>query len=171
MHLKKLLLLLSTLALSACAATVPNTAQVSKPVPPVYIPIPMTPVPITCVNHTDQYIHSYAVQEARTLGKNMISALNCMGHEMGRSIVAAGYLLPKQWQPGMTVKVRWNRPIKGEDNWIEKTTTIKRYEKVGKLYVHFFANDEVRVVSSPYYPESSLHPILRNDTIAPPEEE
>ncbi|MEB0013852.1 DUF3304 domain-containing protein [Glaciimonas sp. Cout2] len=127
---------------------------------------------MSCVNHTNGYIHSYAVQEPLTMARDMKYSFNCWPHEMGSSIVAAGFLLPDQWQPGMKVKVRWNRPIKGEDNWIEKTTTIPRYESPGKLYVHFFKNDEVRVVSSPNHgARNRNHPILMNITIAPPEEE
>ncbi|WP_442905450.1 DUF3304 domain-containing protein [Janthinobacterium sp. B9-8] len=54
--------------------------------------------------------------------KNHLAAI-WKGGNCGK-LVAAGYRLPEKWQPGMKVKVRWNRPIKGKDNWIEKYTTI-----------------------------------------------
>ena len=103
------------------------------------------------------------------MARDMKYAFNCAPYEMGNSIVAAGFLLPNQWQPGMKVKVRW-KPNARE--WLEKTTTIPPYESAGKLYVHFFQNDEVRVVSSPNHgARNRNHPILMNITIAPPEEE
>ncbi|WP_211468441.1 DUF3304 domain-containing protein, partial [Collimonas silvisoli] len=165
MRLKHLLILTATLALSACATTAPNTTQAPNQKPSMVVDLPMTFVSIACFSHPGVgYIHDFYVKEPYS--ERMAGGLNCGGE------VAAGYMLPRQWQPGMKVKVRWNRPIKGEDNWIEKTTTIRRYEKAGTLYVHFFANDEVRVVSSPIHgSQSPEHPILNSATVAPREEE
>ncbi|WP_260326391.1 DUF3304 domain-containing protein [Glaciimonas immobilis] len=125
---------------------------------------------MACANHTDGYIHSYGVQEPLTMAKSIIYALNCQPHEMGNGLVAAGFTLPDQWRPGMKVKVRWNRPIRGEDNWIEKITAIRWYDTPETLFVHFFANDEVRVLSAFAFP-GPHHPIPMNLKIAPPEEE
>ncbi|WP_211467408.1 DUF3304 domain-containing protein [Collimonas silvisoli] len=161
MRLKHLLILTATLALSACAATAPNTAQVPVKKPSMVVDIPMTFVDMGCVGHPGvSYIYAFYVKEP--FSERMAGGLSCGG------IGAFGYMLPLKWQPGMKVKVRW-KP-NGRD-WVEKTTTIKRYEKAGTLYVHFFANDDVRVVSSPYYPESAQYPIPENATVAPPEEE
>ncbi|MDW5417095.1 DUF3304 domain-containing protein [Iodobacter sp. CM08] len=126
--------------------------------------IPMIGVSTTCVTHKSGYVHSYYVQEP--FSSNMEGGGNCGG------LVAGGYRLPIKWQPRMKVKVRWNRPIKGEDNWIEKHTTIMPYTKAGTLYVHFFANDQVRVISSAYATALSPdHPILRDALTPPPEVE
>lgn len=130
--------------------------------------VPVAYVSMGCTGHGNVgYIHSYAVQETihGQFSRGMISGLSCGG------TVVAGYPVPRTWTPGMKVKVRWNRPIKGEDNWIEKTTTIPRYDEVGMLIVHFFPNDEVRVVVSNYYPESRYHPIPFDSTVPPPEVE
>ena len=130
--------------------------------------VPVVYESMGCTGHGNVgYIHSYAVQETihGQFSRGMISGLSCGG------IVAAGYPVPVTWTPGMKVKVRWNRPIKGEDNWIEKTTTIPRYDEVGMLIVHFFPNDEERVVVSNYYPESPNHPIDWNSPVPPPEVE
>ena len=130
--------------------------------------VPVVYESMGCTGHGNVgYIHSHAVQETihGQFSRGMISGLSCGG------IVAAGYPVPVTWTPGMKVKVRWNRPIKGEDNWIEKTTTIPRYEKAAMLIVHFFPNDEVRVVVSNYYPESPNHPIDWNSPVPPPEVE
>ncbi|MDY7548692.1 DUF3304 domain-containing protein [Glaciimonas sp. CA11.2] len=166
--IKWAILLTSTLCFTACGTTSHTTSQAAKPRRPVFVPIPSTPAPMSCANHTNGYIHSYAVQEPRTMARDMKYSFNCFPNEMGNSIVAAGFLLPDQWQPGMKVKVRW-KP--NAHDWIEKTTTIPRYDRVGTLFVHFFDNDEVRVVSAFYFPRSTLHPILSNVTTAPPEVE
>ena len=130
--------------------------------------VPVANVSVSCYGHGAGYIHSFYVQETihGQFSRGMIwgGGANC-------GTVAAGYPVPRTWTPGMKVKVRWNRPVKGEDNWIEKTTTIPRYEKAAMLVVHFFPNDEVRVVVSNYYPESRYHPIPPDSTVPPPEVE
>ncbi|WP_211466345.1 DUF3304 domain-containing protein [Collimonas silvisoli] len=162
MRLKHLLILTATLALSACAATAPNTAQVPVKKPSMVVDIALVPVSIACFSHPGVgYIHDFYVKEP--FSERMAGGLSCGG------LVAGGYMLPLKWQPGMKVKVRW-KP-NGRD-WVEKTTTIKRYDEAGDIFVHFFANDEVRVVSSARYgSQSPRHPILKDVTIAPPEEE
>ncbi|MCX7208095.1 MAG: DUF3304 domain-containing protein [Proteobacteria bacterium] len=127
--------------------------------------IPMLGVSITCVQHSEkEYIHSFSVKEP--FSPRMVGGGNCGG------LVAGGYDLPRKWQPNMKVKVRWNRPIKGKDNWVEKYTNIMPYEKPGVLYVHFFENDQVRVVPSAYAGAlSPNHPILYDATTPPPEVE
>ncbi|WP_211453411.1 DUF3304 domain-containing protein [Collimonas antrihumi] len=162
MRIQYLLLFSATLALSACAISPAVTTEAPAKKTSKLVNIPMVPVSIGCFSHPGVgYIYSFYVQEP--FSSRMASGLDCGG------IVAAGYILPKQWQPGMKVKVRW-KP-NGRD-WIEKTTTIRRYEKAGTLAVHFFGNDEVRIVASPIYaPESSKHPISPDSVTAPPEEE
>jgi len=84
-------------------------------------------------------------------------------------LIAAGYLLPEKWTPGMKVKVRW-KP-NGRD-FIEKTTNIIRYDEAGTIYVHFLKNDQVRVVSSARYAaQSPKHPIPENVIVPPAEEQ
>ena len=164
MQHKYLLLLTATLVLSGCSTRTQHIRPTSTL--PVFVPTPSTAVSMACANHTDTYISAYSVQEPRTLGRGMIYALSCHAYEMGNGIVAAGFLFPDQWQPGMKVKVRWKPSAR---DWIEKVTTIKRYDRAGRLYIHFFENDEVRVVSSEFYPTSPNHPIPQNVTVAPPE--
>ncbi|MDW5417093.1 DUF3304 domain-containing protein [Iodobacter sp. CM08] len=127
--------------------------------------IPMIGVSMKCIQHKNvSYIYSFYVKEP--FSPRMAGGGSCGG------LVAAGYDLPRTWQPGMKVKVRWNRPIKGEDNWIEKYTTIMPYNQAGVLYVHFFENDQVRVISSAYtIPSSPDHPIQRDAVTPPPEVE
>ncbi|MDW5417092.1 DUF3304 domain-containing protein [Iodobacter sp. CM08] len=124
--------------------------------------IPMIGVSTKCIGHPGvSYIHTYYVQEP--FSQNMEGGGNCGG------LVAGGYRLPRTWQPGMKVKVRW-KPNGRE--WVEKYTTIMPYAKAGILYVHFFENDQVRVVSSAYDGASSPdHPIQRDAVTPPPEVE
>jgi hypothetical protein len=168
MMIKKILLLVSISALTACntAAPVTQTKQEDKPYA-TYIPEEY--VSISCVTHGTGYIHSFAIEEpvhSGPVGGRMAGGASCGG------IIAAGYALPKTWFPGMKVKVRWNRPIKGVDSWHEKTTNIMRYDEAGTIYVHFFPGDQVRVVSAAYNgPGNPGHSISDNVTVPPPEEQ
>lgn len=164
--MKKLSSLLGLLALSACH-TPPPIPQ-STPRPSSYVYVPEQYVGISCVTHGTGYIHSFYMEEPGVNNqpgrRQKYGGTNCGG------TIAAGYPLPEKWYAGMTVKVRWNRPIDGEDSWYEKTTNIMRYTEVGNVYVHFFPGDQVRVVSALPYPESPLHPIHK-DAIVPPQED
>ncbi|MBY0444917.1 MAG: DUF3304 domain-containing protein [Burkholderiales bacterium] len=124
--------------------------------------IPMIGVSMMCIEHPNtDYIYSYYIKEP--FSSRMAGGGSCGG------LVAGGYQLPEKWQSGMKVKVRW-KPNGRE--WVEKYTTIMPYDDVGTLYVHFFENDQVRVVSSAYAGASSpRHPILRNVVTPPPEVE
>jgi hypothetical protein len=51
------------------------------------------------------------------------------------------------------------------DVWKEKIVEIEKYDRPGSIYLHFFPNDEVRVVVSNAAGYSSKHPI------APPPEQ
>ncbi|MGL4605693.1 MAG: DUF3304 domain-containing protein [Iodobacter sp.] len=127
--------------------------------------IPMLGVSMMCLEHPKvSYIYSFYIKEP--FSSRMAGGGNCGG------LVAGGYRLPEKWRPGMKVLVRWNRPIKGQDNWIEKYTTIMPYDEAGTLYVHFFEHDQVRVISSAYAGAASpRHPIQRDAITPPPEVE
>jgi hypothetical protein len=130
--------------------------------------VPTIGVSTSCIGHgkREGSVYSFYIEEPiyGQFSRGMIwgGSGNC-------GLVAAGYPVPVKWTPNMKVKVRWNRPIKGEDNWIEKTTAILPYDKVGNLYVHFFPNDEVRVVVSPVGALNPNHPIPPTATEPPPE--
>ena len=156
-----LLLFASISILTACNATAPGAPAKTSTLS--YVPIPREYVSVSCVTHGTGYIHSFYVEEPASssrLGGREAGGTNCGG------LIAAGYALPKTWFPGMKVKVRW-KPNGRE--WVEKTTNIMRYEKVGDIYVHFFQGDQVRVISANSGPTSSIHPIPRDATVPPPE--
>lgn len=159
MKIEKTLLILSIAGLSACNAMAPleDTTMEKKS----YVYVPETAVSVSCVTHEGSpSISQFYVGELTR--KRMAGGGSCGG------LIAAGYLLPNTWHPGMTVKVRW-KP-NGRD-FIEKTTNILRYDEVGNIYVHFFAGDHVRVVSALPYPESRNHPIPEDAIVPPPEGE
>ncbi|KAF3996745.1 DUF3304 domain-containing protein [Glaciimonas immobilis] len=160
MRIQNVLLIAVIFMLSACATKTSKPARPLQIIP--YVDIAMAPVSIGCLSHDGApSISSFTVEEFYST--RMVGGLSCGGTG------AFGYMLPMHWQSGMKVKVRWKPNARA---WIEKTTSIRRYDMPGTLFVHFFANDEVRVVSSPLsYPQSPQHPILSSATVAPPEEE
>jgi hypothetical protein len=122
--------------------------------------IPMLGVATTCFRHENtSYISAFFVQEP--FSSNMEGGGGCGG------LIAGGYRLPRKWQAGMKVKVRW-KPNGRE--WIEKYTTILPYDKPGVLYVHFFEHDQVRVVSSAYAGALSPNHPIHQDVVTPPPE-
>ncbi|MBB3212096.1 hypothetical protein FHW67_001364 [Herbaspirillum sp. Sphag1AN] len=161
---KKLLLILSFTTLTACNTTTAisdaNTQE------KLYVHIPRTYVSISCVSHDGApYISDFSIEEpiaSGPLGGKFAYGASCGG------IIAAGYALPEKWTPGMKVRVRW-KPDSRE--WIEKTTNIMKYDRVGNIYVHFFEHDQVRVVAANSNGASPHHPILSNVTSAPAEEQ
>lgn len=66
-------------------------------------------------------------------------------------------LLPEVWTSGLQVRVDWK--ISGIATIHSKTVPIERYEKTGSVYVHFFDNDEIRVVVTNVYSDQPHHPI------------
>ncbi len=67
--------------------------------------------------------------------------------------------IPRVWYPGMKVLVRWDMPVGHEHIVKTKIVEVEKYETTGSIFMHFFPNDEVRVVVSPFEPSSSEHPI------------
>ena len=59
----------------------------------------------------------------------------------------------------MKVLVRWNMPEGIKDVVKEKVVEVEKYERPGSIYLHFFPNDEVRVVITSTAGYSLKHPI------------
>lgn len=102
------------------------------------------------VNHTSKYIHSATVDGAG--GANMAP----WGAGIGDVCCTT---LPTKWYPGMKVLVRWNMPEGIKDVYKEKMVEVEKYDEPATIYMHFFPNDEVRVVVSRAYGGSPMHPI------------
>ncbi|NKI68831.1 DUF3304 domain-containing protein [Collimonas pratensis] len=166
MKLKQFAPLLVLLALTACAtpltpeqqAKADRMAALSKKIDDNYVPVSY--VSISCSGHTDVPVTGYSVRDL--ISTQEYGSGGCGG------TVAAGYPLPKQWRPGMKVKVSWKLDAQP---WRETTTNIMRYDKVGTLFVHVFNDNQVRVVVSNTYPGGAGHPIPRESKTPPPEEQ
>ncbi|PFH09752.1 uncharacterized protein DUF3304 [Collimonas sp. PA-H2] len=167
MKLKQFVPLLFVLTLTACAT--PSTTDQKqadadqavriKKILDNYVPV--TYVSISCVGHGDALVTGYSIQD-------LVSTREYGGGRCGGTN-AAGYPLPKQWRPGMKVKVSWK--LDGQP-WRETTTNIMRYDKAGMVFIHIFNNNQVRVVSSAEYSsESPKHQIPPGTKIPPPEEQ
>lgn len=108
------------------------------------------PADIGIVNHTGNYIYSATVNGSG-------------GANMGRW--AAGMpdvcctTIPLVWHPGIKVLVRWNMPEGIKDVIREKVVEIEKYDEPGSIYLHFFPNDQVRVIVSNYPGPGPKHPI------------
>lgn len=67
--------------------------------------------------------------------------------------------IPRVWYPGMKVRVRWDMPNGHTHNVKEKIVEVEKYERPGSVYLHFFPNDEIRLVVTSIVGFSSKHPI------------
>jgi hypothetical protein len=125
--MKWLLALLVAFNLSACAHRDPGYDDAPK----------TAPAQVGVVNHTGNYIYSASVNGAGGGG------MTAWGAGMANICCAS---IPRVWYPGMKVRVRWNMPVKGNDVIKEKIVEVEKYDQPGDIYLHFFPNDEVRVV-------------------------
>lgn len=113
-------------------------------------PSEMTAAGVGIVNHTGSYIYSASVNGAG--GANM-----SRWGVGGADVCCAS--IPRVWYPGMKVRVRWNMPVGVKDVIKEKIVEVERYESPGSIYMHFFPNDEVRVIVSNVGPGDPAYPI------------
>jgi hypothetical protein len=141
--MKWLLALLVAFSLSACAHLDPGYDDKTPKNAPAQVGV---------VNHTGNYIYSASVDGA---GGGGMTAWGAGGAE----ICCAS--IPHVWYPGMKVRVRWNMPVKGNDVIKEKIVEVEKYDEPGSIYLHFFPNDEVRVVVSNIEGWGEGHPIPR----------
>lgn len=130
-------------ALSACALV--NTSSVEKSAESdIY------EAQIGIVNHTDQLVYSASVKG------------NGGGHASAYSAGIANICcvtLPLKWYPGLKIEVSWDMPIGRQHVYKSKNVEVEKYDTPGSLYLHFFANDEVRIVVTNWVGSSLQHPI------------
>lgn len=139
--MKWVLMLLAILSLSACSGLNNEQASAESAAAGAQVGV---------VNHTGNYIYSSSVNG--TWGGNMPA-----WGAGGGSICCVS--IPRVWYPGMKVRVRWNMPIGRQDVIKEKIVEVEKYEQPGTVYLHFFPNDEVRVVVSNIGGSHPEHPI------------
>ncbi|WP_263773069.1 DUF3304 domain-containing protein [Propionivibrio soli] len=102
------------------------------------------------VNHTGNFIYSATVDGS---GGGTMSAWGAGGANICCTSI------PRVWYPGMKVLVQWDMPVGHTHVIKEKTIEVEKYDEPGSIYLHFFPNDEVRVVISNAAGWSSSHPI------------
>ncbi|MNK64026.1 hypothetical protein D3C87_832570 [compost metagenome] len=143
--MKWIMYLGTVLLLSGCALKSKQVEQVG--------PSPTATAQVGIVNHTGKYIYSASVDGAG--GANM-----ARWGAGGADVCCAS--IPRVWYPGMKVLVRWNMPEGRTDVIKEKMVEVEKYDEPGDIYMHFFPNDEVRVVVSNAGGGAKTHPILHS---------
>ena len=94
------------------------------------------------VNHTGQYLYGFSVNGA--FGGN---AREYGGGNAGVCCVR----LPEVYRPGLSVDIKYDLTLEdgSKHNWkTQKGVPVEPYTEPGSLYVHFFKNDNIRVVVS-----------------------
>ena len=105
---------------------------------------------IAPVNHTGYYLYEFYVNGA-------------MGpHTERYGFTVPGICcvqVPREWRPDLKVTVKWNMTVNHKASWKTKVVPVEQYTEPGSIYVHFFPNDEIRVVLSNLDPNHENHPI------------
>jgi hypothetical protein len=105
---------------------------------------------IGIVNHTGKYIYSATINSS---GGGRMSA-------WGAGIANICCIsIPRIWHPEMKVVVEWNMPEGINDVIKKKIVSIEKYDRPGSIYLHFFPNDQVRVIVSNLDPVHPEYPI------------
>lgn len=106
------------------------------------------------------------------------SAGGNVGREGGGGGAVCCALLPKIWRPGLVAEVRWQvgdwtlenvtpkkRGAFNNAHWAnyKAIVPVERYETAEQLYVHFFSDGRVRVVSSPLGVHHIEHPVIHGN--------
>jgi len=107
---------------------------------------------ITGINYTDTYVSLFTV--------NGYPGPNVMPHGGGAGGVCC-ISVPEVWKPNMTVTVMWtDRRNANPVVWKTKVVEVPQYrpEDMGHFAVHFFPNDEVKVLVTMLYPHHPDYP-------------
>jgi hypothetical protein len=105
---------------------------------------------IGIVNHTDHLVYSTTVNG------------NEGGHAYAWSAGVGSMCcvpFPMKWYPGLQIEVVWDMPEGTKDIYKKKIVDVEKYDEPGTIYLHFFPNDEVRVVVTDWIGSSPNHPI------------
>lgn len=105
---------------------------------------------IGIVNHTGQFIYTALIDGH---GGGNMSRWGAGGADI------PGGVYPRIWHPGIKVLVRWDMPEEHTHIWKEKIVEIEKFDRPGDVYLHFFPNDEVRVVITNIPGWTESHPI------------
>lgn len=120
-------------------------------------------------NHTDEHIVSIVIN-----GEGGI--LDAGAHGEGGGVCCV--VLPQKWRPGLMATIKWQPEgdwLKDEQGqevirdgkkvlvrapWKERTVEVPKYgSEMGIFFIHFFPNDEVKVLVNTYGARSPQHPL------------
>ncbi|MBI2276810.1 MAG: DUF3304 domain-containing protein [Dechloromonas sp.] len=139
--MKWLLTLFAALSLSACAGLDVDDSDSPRKTAAAQVGV---------VNHTGNYIYSASADGAGGGNMDRWGAGNA-------SVCCTS--IPRVWYPGMKVRVRWDMPNGHAHNVKERIVDVEKYDEPGDIYLHFFPNDEVRVIVTNIGGSSQKHPI------------
>lgn len=143
--MKLLMGLMLTLSTTACASlSFDRQGSIEK--------AEMYGAQVGIVNHTEKYIYSTKVGSGGG------------GHAEAYSAGIANICcvtLPQKWHPNLKILVQWDMPVGRIRNWKEKTVDVEKYDEPGSVYLHFFPDDQVRVVVTTWVGGAPEHPIPR----------
>lgn len=111
---------------------------------------PMAGVSMTGIDHLADHL---SVQDFWVDGRSGFQA-----GKGGRVVCCAR--IPLVWAPGASVEVRWEVANWREGTWrcFRRRVPLVPYDELGRLYVHFLPDGDVRVVSSNYPPRADAYP-------------
>ncbi|WP_181925839.1 DUF3304 domain-containing protein [Cupriavidus taiwanensis] len=144
--MRRLAASLAIAALTACAASGLPTKDKTKD----YFNASIGPV-----NHTDQFLYMFSIEDSTSAGARAYGWRNA-----GSCCVR----LPRVYRPGLTVDIDYDLTLDDGSKHNRKTrkaVPVEPYAEPGDVYVHFFPDDQIRVVVSLAGPSSSKHPIPR----------
>lgn len=133
----------------------------------------LAPVGLSGVHHLGDHFNVPAFYVERQYYGNV-------GREGGGGANTCCVLLPKKWQPGYSLEVRWSiadwsmenrveieagnyRSIDGKGMSYIALVPVERYEIAEHVWVHFFAGGRVRIVSNSSGSWGAKHPIHDGD--------
>lgn len=127
-------------------------------------------------NHTDEHIVSIVIN-------NEGGILDASAHGEGSGVCCV--VLHKRWRPGLMASIKWQlegdwlKDDKGMEvirdgkkvlvpgPWKEKTVEVPKYSEEeinwGTFYIHFFANDDVKVLVNKHWAGYEGHPYPHPD--------
>jgi hypothetical protein len=107
------------------------------------------------VNHTEKFIYTTRVNDGGG------------GHAYPYSAGIANICcvtVPDKWRPDLKFSVRWDIPIGSKHVCKEKVVEVERYDEPGSVYLHFFPDDQVRIVVTTWVggaPECPIPPPVK----------
>lgn len=120
-------------------------------------------------NHTDEHIVSIVINNAG-------GVLNARAHGEGGGVCCV--ILPKRWRPGLMATIKWQldgdwltddtgkevirdgKKVLVPGPWKETTVEVPKYsEEMGTFFIHFFPDDEVKVLVNKYLAGNRNHPL------------